>query len=139
MTILYSFEENKLEYKDKDAVEIKMMGTGMDTESLEHNLYENDITSIICHNFHQLQIHPSNRRIRVFSTWMAFGGNTRDLAHLENKRTRLRLYTKSLKKLCIQSVETASRVSSDNVRTFEVTASKHGRPKETLKDFVLRD
>ncbi|GJW05235.1 hypothetical protein Tco_1564091 [Tanacetum coccineum] len=46
------------------------------------------------------------------------------LVHLEKKRTRLRLYTKSLKKLCIQSVETASRVSSDDVRPFEVTASK---------------
>ncbi|GJW58607.1 hypothetical protein Tco_0105338 [Tanacetum coccineum] len=45
-------------------------------------------------------------------------------AHLEKKRTRLRLYTKSLKKLCIQSVETTSRVSSDGVRTFEVTASE---------------
>ncbi|GJW83710.1 hypothetical protein Tco_0156855 [Tanacetum coccineum] len=45
-------------------------------------------------------------------------------AHLEKKRTRLRLYTKSLKKLCIQSVETASRVSSDDVMTFEVTASE---------------
>ncbi|GKA10068.1 hypothetical protein Tco_0689501, partial [Tanacetum coccineum] len=55
-------------------------------------------------------------------------------AHLEKKRTRLRLYTKSLKKLYIQSVETASRVSSDGVRTFEVTASKRGRPKETLED-----
>ncbi|GJS82288.1 hypothetical protein Tco_0748829 [Tanacetum coccineum] len=45
-------------------------------------------------------------------------------AHLEKKQTRLRLYTKSLKKLYIQSVETASRVSSDGVRTFEVTASE---------------
>ncbi|GJV46914.1 zf-CCHC domain-containing protein [Tanacetum coccineum] len=34
-----------------------------------------------------------NRDI-VFSTWMAFGGNTRDLAHLKKKWTRLRLYTK---------------------------------------------
>ncbi|GJY40795.1 hypothetical protein Tco_0428065 [Tanacetum coccineum] len=51
MPILHSFEENKLEYEDEDEVEIKMMGTGMDKESLEHNLYENDITSIICHNF----------------------------------------------------------------------------------------
>ncbi|GJU43015.1 hypothetical protein Tco_1200281 [Tanacetum coccineum] len=51
MPILYSFEENKLEYEDEDAVEIKMMGTGMDKESLENNLYENDITSIIYHNF----------------------------------------------------------------------------------------
>ncbi|GJZ01216.1 hypothetical protein Tco_0519177 [Tanacetum coccineum] len=51
MPILHSFEENKLEYEDEVEVEIKMMGTGMDKESLEHNLYENDITPIICHNF----------------------------------------------------------------------------------------
>ncbi|GKD61974.1 hypothetical protein Tco_1299483, partial [Tanacetum coccineum] len=30
----------------------------------------------------------------VFSTWIEFGGNTRDLAHLEKKRTRLRTCTK---------------------------------------------
>nr|GEU56121.1 hypothetical protein [Tanacetum cinerariifolium] len=51
MSILHSFEENKLKYEDEDAVKIKMIGTEMDKESLEHNLYENDITSIICHNF----------------------------------------------------------------------------------------
>nr|GEU71329.1 hypothetical protein [Tanacetum cinerariifolium] len=51
MPILHSFEENKIEYEDEDAVEIKMMGTRMDKESLEYNLYENDITLIIFHNF----------------------------------------------------------------------------------------
>ncbi|GJV80938.1 hypothetical protein Tco_1516808 [Tanacetum coccineum] len=51
MPILHSFEENKLEYEDGDEVRIKMMGTGMDKESLKHNLYKNDITSSICHNF----------------------------------------------------------------------------------------
>ncbi|GJS07324.1 hypothetical protein Tco_0364120 [Tanacetum coccineum] len=51
MPILHSFEENKLEYEDEDEVEIKMMGTRMDKESLEHNLYEDKITLIICHNF----------------------------------------------------------------------------------------
>ncbi|GJT96982.1 zinc finger, CCHC-type containing protein [Tanacetum coccineum] len=44
-------------------------------------------------------------------------------AHLEKKRTRLRLYTIYLEELCIQSVETASQVSSDGVRIFKVTAS----------------
>ncbi|GJW80592.1 hypothetical protein Tco_0144567 [Tanacetum coccineum] len=44
MPILHSFEKNKLEYEDEDEVKIKMMETGMDKESLEHNLYENDIT-----------------------------------------------------------------------------------------------
>ncbi|GJR20926.1 hypothetical protein Tco_0969453 [Tanacetum coccineum] len=43
----------------------------------------------------------------VFSTWMAFGGNTRDLDHLEKKQTRLRLYTKYLEEPHIQSMETA--------------------------------
>ncbi|GJR86026.1 hypothetical protein Tco_0210037 [Tanacetum coccineum] len=51
MPILHSSEENKLEYKDEDEAEIKMMGSKMDKESLEHNLYKNDITSSICHNF----------------------------------------------------------------------------------------
>ncbi|GKE30606.1 hypothetical protein Tco_1445990 [Tanacetum coccineum] len=51
MPILHSFEENKLKYEDEDEVEIKMMGAGMDKESLEHNLYKDDITLIICHNF----------------------------------------------------------------------------------------
>ncbi|GKE44245.1 hypothetical protein Tco_1471529, partial [Tanacetum coccineum] len=46
--------------------------------------------------------------VEVFSTWMAFGGNTRDLGHLEKKRTRLRLYTKNHEELCIKSLETAS-------------------------------
>ncbi|GJY21916.1 hypothetical protein Tco_0394482 [Tanacetum coccineum] len=47
MSILYSFEESKLECEDEDEVKIKMMGTGMDKEPLEHNLYKNDITSRI--------------------------------------------------------------------------------------------
>ncbi|GJR47872.1 hypothetical protein Tco_1315975 [Tanacetum coccineum] len=51
MPILHSFDENKLEYEVEDEVEIKMMGTKMDKESLDHNLYEKDITPIICHNF----------------------------------------------------------------------------------------
>ncbi|GJW46627.1 hypothetical protein Tco_0078273 [Tanacetum coccineum] len=60
MPILHSFEENKLEYEDEDEVEIKMMGTGMDKESLEHNLYEDDITLIICHNFSPTSNPPIN-------------------------------------------------------------------------------
>ncbi|GKA30834.1 hypothetical protein Tco_0717139 [Tanacetum coccineum] len=58
MPILHSFEENKLEYEDEDEVEIKMMGTGMDKEPLEHNLYKNDITSSICHNFSPISNPP---------------------------------------------------------------------------------
>ncbi|GJS43699.1 hypothetical protein Tco_0568742 [Tanacetum coccineum] len=64
MPILHSFEENKLEYEDEDEVRIKMMGIGMDKESLEHNLYENDITLIICHNFSLTSNPPSNQRIQ---------------------------------------------------------------------------
>ncbi|GKE58050.1 hypothetical protein Tco_1497235 [Tanacetum coccineum] len=57
MPILHSFKENKLEYEDEDEVKIMMMGTGMDKESLEHNLYEDDITLIICHYF-SLTLNP---------------------------------------------------------------------------------
>ncbi|GKE69705.1 hypothetical protein Tco_1527777, partial [Tanacetum coccineum] len=49
--VLLEYEGNKLEDEDEDEVEIKMMGTGMDKESLEHNLYKNDIALSICHNF----------------------------------------------------------------------------------------
>nr|GEU82799.1 MAK10-like protein [Tanacetum cinerariifolium] len=55
-------------------------------------------------------------------------------AHLKKKRTRLQLYTKSLKKLCIQSVETALRVSSDSEITPDLatraTATPLSFPKE---------
>ncbi|GKA66537.1 hypothetical protein Tco_0766345, partial [Tanacetum coccineum] len=44
--------------------------------------------------------------------------------HLEKKRTRLRTYTKSLKKSCIRIVETASRASSDAIMIYQVTASE---------------
>ncbi|GJT79903.1 hypothetical protein Tco_1054245 [Tanacetum coccineum] len=47
MPILHSLKENKLEYEDENEVEIKMMGTEMYKESLEHNLHKNDITPII--------------------------------------------------------------------------------------------
>ncbi|GKC79438.1 hypothetical protein Tco_1130212, partial [Tanacetum coccineum] len=51
MPILHAFKESKLEYKDEDEVMINMIGTGMDKESLEHNLHKNDATPTICHNF----------------------------------------------------------------------------------------
>ncbi|GKA19873.1 hypothetical protein Tco_0699788 [Tanacetum coccineum] len=57
MPIFHSFKENKLEYEDEDEVEIKMMGTRIDKESLEHNLHKNDITLIIGHNF-SLTLNP---------------------------------------------------------------------------------
>ncbi|GJX25681.1 hypothetical protein Tco_0231977, partial [Tanacetum coccineum] len=43
-------------------------------------------------------------------------------AHLEKKRTRLRLYTIYLEELCKQSVETTLQTSSNGVRIFKVTA-----------------
>ncbi|GJX56743.1 hypothetical protein Tco_0286640 [Tanacetum coccineum] len=49
MPILHLFKENK--YKDEAEFEIKIMETRIDKESLEHNLYKNDITLIIGHNF----------------------------------------------------------------------------------------
>ncbi|GKB40466.1 hypothetical protein Tco_0885408 [Tanacetum coccineum] len=76
---------------------------------------------------------------------MAFGGIHMTWDHLEKKRTRLRLYTKSLEEICIQTVETALRFlampsgfASDGVRTL-VMASECSRPKETLKDSASQD
>ncbi|GJW08750.1 hypothetical protein Tco_1571173 [Tanacetum coccineum] len=46
-------------------------------------------------------------------TFLALGWHLEEIcmtwAHLEKKRTRLRTYTKSMKKYCLQSVETASQ------------------------------
>ncbi|GKF42946.1 hypothetical protein Tco_0126288, partial [Tanacetum coccineum] len=55
----------------------------------------------------RISIHRINEEIHV--TW----------AHLEKKRTRLQLYTKSLEQIRIQTVETASRLlvtTSDHIR-----------------------
>ncbi|GJY14052.1 hypothetical protein Tco_0383361 [Tanacetum coccineum] len=66
-------------------------------------------------------------------------------AHLEKKRTRLRLYTKFLKEIRIQTVEmesgfhaTPSGFANDGVRTLAM-ASKRSRPKETLEDSASQD
>ncbi|GJU10120.1 zf-CCHC domain-containing protein [Tanacetum coccineum] len=47
MPILHSFEENKLEYEDEDAVEIKMMGTRMDKELLENNICVKNVVRLL--------------------------------------------------------------------------------------------
>ncbi|GJT44941.1 hypothetical protein Tco_0953656 [Tanacetum coccineum] len=108
MPILHSFEENKLEYEDEDEVAIKMMGTGMDTKLLEHNLYKNDISLIICHNFSLTSNPPikpkdsGNSRMKTVETTLGF-------------------------------IVTSSGFASDGVRTLETT-SEHSRPTETLED-----
>nr|GEV90822.1 putative reverse transcriptase domain-containing protein [Tanacetum cinerariifolium] len=56
--------------------------------------------------------------IKVFSTWMAFGGFTRDLGSFgEETDKTTTLYQISLKK-SIQSLETASQSTRDNVKKF---------------------
>ncbi|GKC58764.1 hypothetical protein Tco_1086362 [Tanacetum coccineum] len=74
MAILYSFKENKLEYEDEDEVKIKMIGTGMDKESLEHNLYKNDITSTVIFDEKKL---GSSRKFN----WMILGAISNQLTH----------------------------------------------------------
>ncbi|GJZ87665.1 hypothetical protein Tco_0659275 [Tanacetum coccineum] len=66
-------------------------------------------------------------------------------AHLEKKRTRLRLYTKSLEEIRIQIVETAlgfhatsSGFASDGVRCLAM-ASERSKPKQTLEDSASQD
>ncbi|GJX88333.1 hypothetical protein Tco_0340347 [Tanacetum coccineum] len=101
MPILHSFEENKLEYEDEDEVEIMMMGTGMDKESLEHNLYEDDITLIFCHNFSptsnppikpkdsgnfRMKLYLMRRSLKVLRKfhWMILGGRFNQLSHVSS-------------------------------------------------------
>ncbi|GKA30393.1 hypothetical protein Tco_0716698 [Tanacetum coccineum] len=76
----------------------------------------------------------------VFSTWMAFGGNNVTWAHLEKKRTRLRTYTKSMKKYCSQNhgdgvagIKQSRRdLSSGGVRDLATTSGR-GQLKEDLE------
>ncbi|GJR82571.1 hypothetical protein Tco_0153356 [Tanacetum coccineum] len=82
MPILYSFEENKLEYEDEDEVKIKMMRTGMDKESLKHNLYEDDITPIICHNFSPTSNPPIKPKDSVVTSFDSLKKRT---VHLYNE------------------------------------------------------
>ncbi|GJZ85692.1 hypothetical protein Tco_0651031 [Tanacetum coccineum] len=63
-------------------------------------------------------------------------------AHLEKKRTRLRLYTKSLEEIIIQTVEmaspaiaTASELDQDGVRIFK-TESGSSRLKRNPRSFI---
>ncbi|GJX95031.1 hypothetical protein Tco_0349617 [Tanacetum coccineum] len=48
-------------------------------------------------------------------------------AHLEKKRTRLRINTKTLEDLCSQSLETTSQAILDDVTTHQVTVSHISR------------
>ncbi|GJZ33560.1 hypothetical protein Tco_0578996 [Tanacetum coccineum] len=85
MPILHSFEENKLEYKDEDEVEIKMMGTGMGRKA--HLLEDKQILSVGVFDEVFLALRWHLEEINV--TW----------AHLEKKRIRLRLYTESFEEI----------------------------------------
>ncbi|GJV03500.1 hypothetical protein Tco_1337069 [Tanacetum coccineum] len=47
--------------------------------------------------------------VGVFSTWMAFGGNTRDVGSFGEETNKITDLTKSLEDLCIQWLKTASQ------------------------------
>ncbi|GJY60766.1 putative ribonuclease H-like domain-containing protein, partial [Tanacetum coccineum] len=57
----------------------------------------------------------AGKRLRKLKPFLAIGWHLKEIhmtwAHLEKKRTRLRLYTKNHEELCIPSVETASQYS----------------------------
>ncbi|GKE87775.1 hypothetical protein Tco_1565250 [Tanacetum coccineum] len=67
------------------------------------------------------------KRLAVDEVFLALEWHLEEIhvtwAHLEKKQTRLRTYTKSLKELCIQSVETSSQASSDAIVIYLVTVS----------------
>ncbi|GJV89459.1 ribonuclease H-like domain-containing protein [Tanacetum coccineum] len=71
---------------------------------------------------------------------MALGWHLDDMhvnwAHLEKKRTRLRLYAKSLEELCKKCIETTSRILSDGVRTFKMMSLKIWRRLQIFYDHV---
>ncbi|GKC97900.1 hypothetical protein Tco_1168175 [Tanacetum coccineum] len=82
----------------------------------------------------------------VFSTWMTFGGNTRDLGSFGEETDEITDLHQILEEILltergdgVAGIKRRRRdLSSDGVRNL-ATASKRGRPKETLEDFVPRD
>ncbi|GKD47804.1 hypothetical protein Tco_1276780 [Tanacetum coccineum] len=61
--------------------------------------------------------------------WMAFGGNIRDLGSFREETDKIRLYTKSLEEIIIQTVKTASlaiaktsELDQDGVRIFKMVS-----------------
>ncbi|GKF94638.1 hypothetical protein Tco_0284338, partial [Tanacetum coccineum] len=78
------------------------------------------------------------------STWMAFGGNTRDLAQLEKKRTRLRLYTNNLEEIHseprddIANYTRRRQIAQETASWISKTVSERNRLKETLEDSTGR-
>ncbi|GJT92206.1 hypothetical protein Tco_1081051 [Tanacetum coccineum] len=59
----------------------------------------------------------------VFSTWMAFGGNTRDLGSFGEETDKTTDLHQHFSRLCSQQLETASQFLRDTVTTHSMTAS----------------
>ncbi|GJY18659.1 hypothetical protein Tco_0390150 [Tanacetum coccineum] len=77
---------------------------------------------------HTLKNHDRRLERAVDKVFLELGWHLEEIhvnwAHLKKKQSRLQLYTINLEESCSQSVETASRVPSDGVMTFKVTASE---------------
>ncbi|GKA75081.1 hypothetical protein Tco_0781459 [Tanacetum coccineum] len=142
MPILHSFEESKLEYKDEDDTEIKMMGTRMNEESLKHNLYCVETVSQEAHD----GVTNARRRRHMF---LALGFHLEEIhmtwAHLEKKQTRLRLYTIYLEEIML--TERGDGVAGFKRRRQDfygydvidlTTASRRSRLKPALEDSTWR-
>ncbi|GJY56625.1 hypothetical protein Tco_0455740 [Tanacetum coccineum] len=145
MPILHSFEENKLKYADENEVEIKMMGTRMDKESLEQNLYENDITLSICHNFSPTSNPPIKPKDLGTKVYLLGDKQIPSVGVFDEKPDKIANWHNEGLKNFSQKVETASgfpakpsRFASDGVRTL-ATTSERSRPKETLEDSSSQD
>ncbi|GJZ35199.1 hypothetical protein Tco_0581016 [Tanacetum coccineum] len=81
---------------------------------------------------------------RLMSTWMTFGGNTRDLGSFREETDGITTIHKIQRKKCAQWLEmaleilvTLSKHTSDDVRLFK-TVSERNRLNEAIKDSVKR-
>ncbi|GKB30809.1 hypothetical protein Tco_0870210, partial [Tanacetum coccineum] len=83
---------------------------------------------------------------QVFSTWVAFGGNTRDLGSFgEETDKTTELYQNLLKIMLTEREDDVASIKrrrhdlrSDDISKL-LTPSKHVRPKGTLEDSVSQD
>ncbi|GJW85327.1 hypothetical protein Tco_0158472 [Tanacetum coccineum] len=89
---------------------------------------------------------PGSFRMKVFSIWKAFRGNTRDLGSFGEEMDKTTdLHQNLLKIILTERGDGVASIKqrrhdlrSDGVSTL-ATPSEHGRPKGTLEDLVSRD
>ncbi|GJW67417.1 hypothetical protein Tco_0121841 [Tanacetum coccineum] len=128
-----------------ESKEVSFLGEGLNLpvrpKELENGSY---VIAVEDWSFIKLMAIYMLRQVEKQSTWMAFGGNTRDLGSFGKETDEITTLHQSRRKKCAQWLETSSKIlvtpselASDGVKLFE-TASERNRLNKALEDSVKR-